>query len=193
LALTIPRLAKLGSNFGSNKRTRSRPDKRAEMNFALFYFGRRGENKKEDVTTKTGTPINYLSIPRGRLYISIDLNPLTEMGRAVKSEIVNNDRITTRLRGSLRKDRREGKKPIGKTIESTERLCENSCNVWLKRSLILRKIEIALELHTKVNPRSENGAAKIFHTKLQRDVILMSPELVNSVGSHIGTKLRTFV
>jgi hypothetical protein len=162
------------------------------MNFALFYFGRRGENEKEDVTTKTGTPINYLSIPRGRLYVSTDLNPLPKVRGAVESK-VRIVRDTTRIRIIIGRKSIEGQEPIGKAIQSTKSLRESGSNISLIIILIHRQIEIALKLHAKGNPRGENATSEVFHSETQGDKVLMSPELVNSVRSHIGAKLRTFV
>jgi hypothetical protein len=188
LALTIPRLAKLGSNFGSNKRTRSRPDKRTEMDFALFYFGGRGKDEKQDIPTKTGTPINYLSVPRNRLYVSIDLNPLTEVGRAVESKVSQARRISR-----LRAKRVKSQKTIPKLIKGTKSFSKSTSNIGLVISFIYRQIQITLKLHTERKIKTENPTRKVFHREIKGYKVLMSPELVNSVRSHIGTKLRTFV
>jgi hypothetical protein len=186
LALAITSLTKVSSNFRSNKRTRGRPDKRAEMDFALFHFGRRREDEKQNVTTKTSTPINDLRIPRGRLYISTNLNPLPKVRRAVESKvgIQNPIRITRKST--------ERKEPIRKTVQSSKSFSKRSSNISLKVSLIYGQIEITLKLHTKGNPRGENVTNEVFNGKLQGDKVLMSPELVNPVRSHIETKLRTF-
>jgi hypothetical protein len=188
LALTIPRLAKLGSNFGSNKGTRGRPDKRAKMNFALFYFGRRGKEEKEDVTAKTSTPINYLSVPRSRLYVGTDLNPLTEVGRAVKSKVSKVRRISR-----LRAKRVKGQKTITKLIKGSKSLSKGTSNIGLIISFIIRQIKVPLKLHTERRMKIDNPTHKVFHREVKGYKVLMSPELVNSVRSHIGTKLRTFV
>jgi hypothetical protein len=73
------------------------------MNFALFYFGGRGKDEKEDVTAKTSTPINDLRIPRCRFYISTDLNPITKMRRAVESKISIFIRGVTQRRKSIKR------------------------------------------------------------------------------------------
>jgi hypothetical protein len=158
------------------------------MNFALFYFGGRGKDEKENVTAKTSTPINDLRIPRSRLYVSIDLNPLTKVRGTVESKMRS---LKTTI--SIKRKRTEGQELISETIQDTKSLSENGSHIRLRLLFSYRQVKVTLKLHTEGNPRSKNATSEIFHRKLKGYKVLMSPKLVNSVRSHIGAKLRTFL
>jgi hypothetical protein len=178
----VMRLTKLSSNLRMNKRPRGRTNQRAKMNFPIFNLSRRGENKKENITTKTGTPIDNFSFAGGRLYIRSNRDAILKARRTIKSKIRSREFRTKRRNNNI----------IIHSIKGNKRRGKSASNILLK-SLTIRQIEIALKLNTERKPRMKNRSVKVSHSKVQGHKVIMPPELVNPIRSHTKTNLRTFL